>query len=299
MSGAIAALAITVGTTAMGFIQAGKDKRAAEAAELTADIAMEEVEKALTKNEMAALSIQTEAYERESDALKTAAKTEMDSVREGDQRGVLAGSSRVQAGVTEAAGGQRTAMGQELMDLERLKADEETRKNDIGIQLKLGEVAGAQQAAAALSDSAAAGNAAAMQGVASAAMQGANMATASTYGKSSEAKELGRKQKKYTRQQRRDSDLSRKEFNTQKLPGMQNQYQTDISKLKLGGALPTKQVSETFKDKNGVEQTRLVDATRTDLTDIADMGEAEFQNFMLELTPEQRDSVLYQLKLKN
>jgi hypothetical protein len=260
---------------------------------------MKEVEKALTKNEMAALSIQTEAYERESDALKTAAKTEMDSVREGDQRGVLAGSSRVQAGVTEAAGGQRTAMGQELMDLERLKADEETRINDIGIQLKLGEVAGAQQAAAALSDSAAAGNAAAMQGVASAAMQGVNMATASTYGKSSEAKELGRKQNKYTRQQRRDSDLTRKEFNTQKLPGMQKQYQTEISNLTLGGALPTKQVSQTFKDSNGVEQTKLVDAARTDLSDIADMGQAEFQNFMLELTPEQRDSVLYQLKLKN
>jgi hypothetical protein len=299
MSGAIAALAITATTATIGFIKAGKERRAAEAAELTADIAMKEVEKALTKNEMAALSIQTEAYERESDALKTAAKTEMDSVREGDQRGVLAGSSRVQAGVTEAAGGQRTAMGQELMDLERLKADEETRINDIGIQLKLGEVAGAQQAAAALSDSAAAGNAAAMQGVASAAMQGVNMATASTYGKSSEAKELGRKQNKYTRQQRRDSDLTRKEFNTQKLPGMQKQYQTEISNLTLGGALPTKQVSQTFKDSNGVEQTKLVDAARTDLSDIADMGQAEFQNFMLELTPEQRDSVLYQLKLKN
>jgi hypothetical protein len=48
-----------------------------------------------------------------------------------------------------------------------------------------------------------------------------------------------------------------------------------------------------------VEQTKLVEAVRTDLTDIADMSQAEFQNFMLELTPEQRDSVLYQLKLKN
>ena len=189
-------------------------------------------------------------------------------------------------------------MGQELMDLERLKADEETRKNDIGIQLKLGEVAGAQQAAAALSDSAAAGNAAAMQGVASAAMQGANMATASTYGKSGEAKELGRKQNKYIRQQRRGSDLTRKEFNTQKLPGMQKQYQTEISNLTLGGNLPTKQVSKTFTDENGVKQTTLVDAARTDLSDIADMGQAEFQNFMLELTPEQQQSVLMQLGLK-
>ncbi len=299
MSGAIAALSITAITAGLSFIKAGKERRAAEAADLTAEIGMKEVEKALTKNEMAALSLQTEAYERESDLTKTAIKTEMDSVREGDQRGILAGSGRVQAGVTEAAGTQRVGMQGDLMELEKLKADEETRKNDIGIQLKLGEVEGAQQAAAALSNSAQQAQAAGWQGVSSAAMQGVNMATASTYGKSSEAKELGRKQNKYTRQQRRDSDLTRKEFNTQKLPGMQKQYQTEISKLTLGGNLPTKQVSKTFTDTNGVQQTTVVDAARTDLSDIADMGQAEFQNFMLELTPEQRDSVLYQLKLKN
>ncbi len=299
MSGAIAALSITAITTGLSFIKAGKERRAAEAADLTAEIGMKEVEKALTKNEMAALSLQTESYEREADALKTQAKTEIDMVREGDQRGVLAGSGRVQAGVLEAAGAQRQAMGEDLGDLEKLKADEETRKNDIGIQLKLGEVIGAQQAAAALSDSASQATSAAIQGVASAAMQGVNMATASTYGKSSEAKELGRKQNKYTRQQRRDSDLTRKEFNTQKLPGMQKQFQTEISNLTLGGDLPKKLVTQTFKDENGVPQTKLVEAVRTDLTDIADMGQAEFQNFMLELTPEQRDSVLYQLKLKN
>ncbi|MEJ6766780.1 MAG: hypothetical protein QNK97_01065 [Gammaproteobacteria bacterium] len=294
MSGAIAALAITVGTTAMGFIKAGKDKRAAEAAELTADIAMKEVEKALTKNEMAALSIQTEAYERESDALKTAAKTEMDSVREGDQRGVLAGSSRVQAGVTEAAGGQRTAMGQELMDLERLKADEETRKNDIGIQLKLGEVAGAQQAAAALSDSAAAGNAAAMQGVASAAMQGANMATASTYGESGAARKAERKQNKFVRQERSNSTLSRKDFNAQVLPGLQNDYQNKISGLTLGGTLPNRFVNQ--QDKDGV--VSVLEQSRTDLSDIKDMTEIEFKNFMMELTPTQRNSVYLQMNQK-
>ena len=299
MSGAIAALSITAITTGMSFIKAGKDRRAAEAADLTAEIGMKEVEKALTKNEMAALSLQTEAYDRESDNIKTATKTEMDAIREGDQRGILAGSSRVQAGVTEAEGGQRVAMGTELGDLEKLSADEATRKNDIGIQLKLGEVTGAQQAAAALSNSAQQGQAAALQGVGSLAMQGVNMATASTYGKSSEAKELGRKQNKYTRQQRRESDLTRKEFNTQKLPGMQKQYQTEISNLTLGGELPKKLVSQTFKDANGLEQTKLVEAVRTDLSDIADMGQAEFQNFMLELTPAQRDSVLYQLKLKN
>ncbi|QDP56072.1 MAG: hypothetical protein GOVbin3205_15 [Prokaryotic dsDNA virus sp.] len=290
MSGAIAALAITVGTTTMGFIKAGKEKRAAEAAELSADIAMAEVEKALTKNEMDALSLQTEAYDREADNIKTATKTEMDAIREGDQRGVLAGSSRVKAGVTEAEAGSRVGMAAELGDLEKLSADEETRKNDIGIQIKLGEAAGAQQAAAALSDSASAGNAAAMQGVASAAMQGANMATKSTYGKSGEAKKAQRKQNKFVRQTRRDSNLSRKDFNAQVLPGLQGDYQNQISGLTLGGTLPNKMVNTQGKDGVVVSEV-----ARTDLSDIKDMTEMEFNAFMMELTPEQRNSVYSQM----
>jgi len=291
MSGAIAALAITVGTTTMSFIQAGKDKRAAEAAELSADIAMAEVEKALTKNEMDALSLQTEAYERESDNIKTATKTEMDAIREGDQRGVLAGSSRLQAGVTEAAAASREGMAADLGDLEKLSADEATRKNDIGIQLKLNEVSGAQQAAAALSDSAAANNAAGFQGVASGAMQGANMATSSTYGKSSEAKEAQRKQNKFIRKERRGSDLSRKEFNAQRLPGMQVDYQNQISGLTLGGTIPNKQVNTENADGSVTSASM----ARTDLSDIKDMTEFEFKNFMMELTPEQRNSVYLQM----
>lgn len=290
MSGAIAALAITVGTTTMGFIKAGKEKRAAEAAELSADIAMAEVEKALTKNEMDALSLQTEAYEREADALQSAASSELAAIREGDQRGVLAGSSRIQGGITEAAATSREGMAAELGDLEKLSADEATRKNDIGVQIKLGEAAGAQQAAAALSDSASAGNAAAMQGAASAAMQGVNMATSSTYGVSGEAKKAQRKQNKFIRQERRGSDLSRKDFNAQILPGLQGDYQNKISGLTLGGTLPNKIVNTQGKD--GVEVSEIA---RTDLSDIKDMTELEFRNFMMELTPEQRNSVYLQM----
>lgn len=290
MSGAIAALAITIGTTTMGFIKAGKEKRAAEAAELSADIAMAEVEKALTKNEMDALSLQTEAYEREADALKSAASSELAAIREGDQRGVLAGSSRIQGSITEAAATSREGMAAELGDLEKLSADEATRKNDIGISIKLGEAAGAQQAAAALSDSASAGNAAAMQGAASAAMQGVNIATSSTYGVSGEAKKAQRKQNKFVRQTRRDSDLSRKDFNAQVLPGLQGDYQNQISGLTLGGTLPNKMVNTQGKD--GVVVSEIA---RTDLSDIKDMTELEFRNFMMELTPEQRNSVYLQM----
>jgi len=292
MSGAIAALSITAITTGMSFIQAGKDKRAAEAAQLQADISMDKIEKALTKNEMDALSLQTEAYEREADNIKTATKTEMDAIREGDQRGVLAGSSRVKAGVTEAEAGSRVGMATELGDLEKLSADEATRKSDIGIQMELGNIQGAQTAAAALSDSASQATSAAMQGVASAAMQGANMATQSTYGKSAEANKAQRKQNKFIRQERRDSDLSRKEFNIQKLPGMQQEYQNKISGLTLGGTLPNRLINK--QDEDGT--VTVLEQARTDLSDIKDMTELEFRNFMMELTPEQQASIYAQMK---
>jgi hypothetical protein len=52
MSGAIAGLAIGVGTTTMSFIQAGKQKRMMEDAERAAQQAMAEVEKNLLKMSM-------------------------------------------------------------------------------------------------------------------------------------------------------------------------------------------------------------------------------------------------------
>ena len=294
MSGAIAALSITAITAGLSFIKAGKERRAAEAAELQADISMDKIEKALTKNEMDALSLQTEAYEREADNIKTATKTEMDAIREGDQRGVLAGSSRVKAGVTEAEAGSRVGMATELGDLEKLSADEATRKSDIGIQMELGNIQGAQTAAAALSDSASQATSAAMQGVASAAMQGANMATQSTYGKSGEAKQAQRKQNKFVRQERRASDLSRKDFNAQKLPGMQADYQDKISGLTLGGTLPNRLINTQNEDGT----VTVSEEKRLSLGDVKDMTEFEFKNFMMELTPEQRNSVYLQMNQK-
>jgi hypothetical protein len=294
MSGAIAALSITAIVAGVGFIKAGKERRAAEAAQLQADISMDKIEKALTKNEMDALSLQTEAYDRESDNIKTATKTEMDAIREGDQRGVLAGSSRVKAGVTEAEAGSREGMATELGDLEKLSADEATRKSDIGIQMELGNIQGAQTAAAALSDSASQATSAAMQGVASAAMQGANMLTQSSYGKSGEANQAQRKQNKFVRQERRASDLTRQEFNAQKLPGMQADYQDKISGLTLGGTLPNKLINTQNEDGT----VTVSEGKRLSLDDVKDMTEFEFKNFMMELTPEQRNSVYLQMNQK-
>ena len=65
MSGAIAGLAIGVGTATMSFVQAGKQKRMMEDAERAAQQAMAEVEKELTKNEYEACLLYTSPSPRD------------------------------------------------------------------------------------------------------------------------------------------------------------------------------------------------------------------------------------------
>ena len=81
----------------MSFAGAAKQKRAARDAERAAAMAMAEVEKELTKNEMDALSINKEAYEIMEDQVDAQVATQMAANREGDQRGAIAGANRVQA----------------------------------------------------------------------------------------------------------------------------------------------------------------------------------------------------------
>jgi hypothetical protein len=64
------------------------------------------------------------------------------------ERGAAATAGRIQMATNEAQAGIRSAMGQELQQLEMLSAQEEGRLRDIGVQLDLEEVAGAQLAAA-------------------------------------------------------------------------------------------------------------------------------------------------------
>lgn len=189
MSGlAIASLAITVGTTTASFIEKGKQKRLARDAQRAAAMAMAEVEKELTKNEMKALSVNQLPYEIERQQIDTSIKTQMDAIREGDQRGLLAGASRIQAAAKEAAQGQRVGMAAEMSELDRLVADEETRKSDIKTQIKLGEVQGAQKAMADAQEQANIAKQQAIQGVANIAQQG--LAMVPTYTKNQGARQI-------------------------------------------------------------------------------------------------------------
>lgn len=83
------------------------------------------------------------------------------------ERGAAATAGRVQMAANEGQAAIRSAMGQELMGLEQLSAQEEGRLRDIGVQLDLEEVAGAQLAAANAQELAANATAQGMQGLTS------------------------------------------------------------------------------------------------------------------------------------
>ena len=100
-----------------------------------------------TVNYTLALAIQKEPYELQREALLSQGAAGLQAGVEGSQRGAAATAGRVQMAQQAAQGDVRTAMGQEMMDLDKLVAAEDSRLLDVGMQLGLEESAGARQAA--------------------------------------------------------------------------------------------------------------------------------------------------------
>ena len=140
-------LGLSAASTTMSFVQAGNQKKAQRQAESDADKAMQEARKKLEVNYYDKLSIQKEPYELEREALLSQGAQAIQAGVE-SERGAAATAGRVQMGMNEAQGGIRSAMGQELSNLEKISAQENSRLRDVGTQLDLEEVAGAQLAAA-------------------------------------------------------------------------------------------------------------------------------------------------------
>lgn len=173
MIGAIIGIASTVATTAMSFAQANKQKQLQKQAEQEADKAMFAARKRLEVNYMDALSVQKEPYELARQAM-LAQGTQATQAGQESERGAAATAGRVQMGQNEAQGDIRTAMGKELTEIERLKVAEDARLRDLNVQLDLGEIEGAQLAAANSAELAAQATAQGFEGVTSAATQAAN-----------------------------------------------------------------------------------------------------------------------------
>jgi len=142
-----ASLALTAASTAGSFIQAGKQRNAMRQAEADADTAMAEARKKLETNFYEGLSINKEPYELQREALLSSGAQALQAGVE-SERGAAATAGRVQMAQNEAQAGIRSEMGNEMQKLEQLTAQEESRLRDVGAQLDLEEVAGAQLAAA-------------------------------------------------------------------------------------------------------------------------------------------------------
>lgn len=107
----------------------------------------QEADKFLEVNVYDQLGIQMKPYELEREALASVGAQSIEAGRE-SERGVGATVGRVFAGYSDAIRDIQTRQGQEMADLEKLSAAEDSRLKDIKTQLALDEAEGAQQASA-------------------------------------------------------------------------------------------------------------------------------------------------------
>jgi hypothetical protein len=145
---AAASLGATAGGAIKSFKQAGQQRDAMLDAQKKADDAMQEARKKLDVNFYAALEIPKEAYAQQVQANLVAGAGAIQAGVEGEGRGAGAVAGMVQAQQNQAQNEIRANMGQDLYNLQAATAQEDARNRDIGIQMDLGEVEGAQLAAA-------------------------------------------------------------------------------------------------------------------------------------------------------
>lgn len=169
-------LAATAATTYKSFKQAGEQRDAMLDAQKKADDAMQEARKKLDVNFYESLSIPKEAYAQQVQANLVAGAGAIQAATEGEGRGAGAIAGMVQAQQNQAQNEIRANMGQDIYNLQAATAQEDARNRDIGIQLDLGEVEGAQLAAANNQEMSAQSMQQGMEGVTSLAGQVASMA---------------------------------------------------------------------------------------------------------------------------
>ena len=172
---------------AMSFDAASKAKKKEARAQAEVKNKMSEARRKLETNYMDVLAINKEPFERQREALLSAGAQALEAGIE-SERGGAATAGRLLAAQNEAQGQVRDAQSDRLFDLEAAQAEEDSRLRDIGVQLDLGEVAGAQDAAAASADRAAQLTNEGIQGAVN--TVGAIASASQLYGKTPEARQL-------------------------------------------------------------------------------------------------------------
>ncbi len=140
-------LAATATSTAMSFSQASQQKKASERATREADQKMAEARARLEVNYAESMSVKKEPYELQREA-ELAGTAQLIDVGQESERGAQTTAGKVLALQQQGQGAIRSAMGDELSDVEGMIIEEESRNRDVNVQLDLGEVAGKQREAA-------------------------------------------------------------------------------------------------------------------------------------------------------
>ena len=170
-----ASLLITAGTTAVSFGQAAAQRKKMDAANKKADEMMAKARAKLDKNVFEDLDVDKKLYQQEQDRVNEQAQLAMQLGQEGDTRGAAATAGRIQLATQEGQNRVRAQQEANVNRIEEMVAKEEQRLNDLGVQLDLAEVQGAQQAAKDAEVARAKAINEGIQGIASTAQQGLGM----------------------------------------------------------------------------------------------------------------------------
>jgi hypothetical protein len=144
----IVAISTSLASAGASAAQASVAGSQAKAALKDSEDAFKRAMNELTANQFAGLSLPTEAYEREREAILSAGAQAIGQAAEGEGRGVAAAAGRVQMAQQEGQRQIAGAMGEDLMKLEGLTAQEEARLAGARANLELAQAEGAQAAAA-------------------------------------------------------------------------------------------------------------------------------------------------------
>jgi len=139
-------IALSVAGATMSFIQASKEQKLKREAEQKAQKAFEEAKKQIKINPFDALGLNKESYELEREALLAQGAQAIQAGQEGD-RGAAATAGRVQMAQNEAQAGQRNALNEDLLNLNKMSAEEDANIKTQLAGLSLSEAEGYQQQA--------------------------------------------------------------------------------------------------------------------------------------------------------
>jgi len=153
---AIIGTTISVGSTAFQVSQAIESRKAQRAAERAADDALAAAKRKLSVDRFAGLQIPMEGYELEQQANVAARQQALTALQESDPRALAAGVGRVEAAGTQQAEKVRQQMTKDIFELDKIKADEAMKRDVALSSIDLATVEGAQMAALAAEQQAAA-----------------------------------------------------------------------------------------------------------------------------------------------